>query len=46
MKKAPERMQALKLLYEDEFKRAADEDGQRTSVYLTPSSYYPTGGGY
>ena len=46
MKKAPERMQALKLLYEDEFKRAADEDGQRTSVYLTPQSYYPTGGGY
>ena len=27
-------MQALKLLYEDEFKRAAD--GSRTSVYLTP----------
>ena len=46
MKKAPERMQPLKLLYEDEFKRAADEDGQRTSVYLTPQSYYPTGGGY
>ena len=46
MKRAPERMQALKLLYEDEFKRAADEDGQRTSVYLTPQSYYPTGGGY
>ncbi len=46
MKKAPERMQALKLLYEDEFKRAADEDGQRTSVYLTPQTYFPTGGGY
>ena len=46
MKKAPERMQALKLLYEDEFKRAADEDGERTSVFLTPQSYYPTGGGY
>ena len=46
MKKAPERMQALKLLYEDEFKRAADEDGERTSLYLTPQSYFPTGGGY
>ena len=46
MKKAPERMQALKLLYEDEFKIAADEDGERTSVFLTPQSYYPTGGGY
>ena len=43
MKKAPERMQALKLLYEDEFKRAADEDGSRTSVYLTPQSYYGSG---
>ena len=46
MKKAPERMQPLKLLYEDEFKRAADEDGQRTSVYLTPQTYFPSGGGY
>ena len=46
MKKAPERMQALKLLYEDEFKRAADEDGERTSVFLTPQSYFPSGGGY
>ena len=46
MKKAPDRMQALKLLYEDEFKRAADEDGERTSVYLTPQNYFTTGGGY
>ena len=46
MKKSPERMQALKLLYEDEFKRAADEDGERTSVFLTPQTYFPTGGGY
>ena len=45
MKKAPDRMQALKLLYEDEFKRAADEDGQRTSVYLTPQNYFTNGGG-
>ena len=39
MKKA--QVQALKLLYEDEFKRAADEDGSRTSVYLH-LQYYPT----
>jgi len=42
-KKAPDRMQALKLLYEDEFKRAADEDGSRASLYLTPQAYYPAG---
>ena len=46
IKYAPQRTQELKLLYEDEFKRAADEDGQRTSVYLTPQTYFPTGGGY
>ena len=40
---APERIQALKLLYEDELKRALDEDGQRTSVYITPNVYYPQG---
>ena len=42
-KVAPDRIQALKLLYEDELKRALDEDGQRTSVYITPSVYYPQG---
>ena len=40
---APDRIQALKLLYEDELKRALDEDGQRTSVYITPNVYYPQG---
>ena len=43
-KKAPERMQPLKLLYEDEFKRAADQDGARTSLFLTPQSYFPSVG--
>jgi hypothetical protein len=33
----------LKMLYEDELKRALDEDGQRTSIYITPSVYYPQG---
>ena len=40
---APDRVQALKLLYEDELKRALEEDGQRTSVYISPNVYYPQG---
>jgi hypothetical protein len=40
---APDRIQALKLLYEDELKRALEEDGQRTSVYITPNVYFPQG---
>ena len=42
-KYAPERVQSLKLYYEDELKRALDEDGQRTSVYFTPNIYFPQG---
>jgi len=42
-KVAPDRLQAMKLLYEDELKRALDEDGQRTSVYISPNVYYPQG---
>ena len=41
MKRAPERIEAMKLIYEDEIKRALDEDGQRTSLYVSPQSYYP-----
>ena len=41
MKKAPERIEAMKLIYEDEIKRALDEDGQRASLYISPQSYYP-----
>ena len=41
MKKAPDRIQAMKLIYEDEIKRALDEDGQRTSLYISPQSYFP-----
>ena len=40
---ALDRVQMLKMLYEDELKRALDEDGQRTSIYITPSVYYPQG---
>jgi len=42
-KYAPQRVQELKLLYEDELKRALSEDGSATSTYITPESYYPSG---
>ena len=43
MKKSPERTEMLKLVYEDEMKRALDEDGSRTSLFITPQSYFPQG---
>ena len=43
MKKAPQLVQQNKLIYEDELKRALDEDGQRTSTFITPQSFYPNG---
>ena len=42
LKRAPDRIQALKLLYEDSMQRALTEDGARTSAYISPASYYPT----
>jgi hypothetical protein len=42
MKRAPDRIQALKLLYEDSMPRALTEDGTRTSTYISPQAYYPT----
>jgi hypothetical protein len=36
LKKAPERTTMLKQLYEEEFLRAAMEDRDTASVYLTP----------
>ena len=41
VKFAPERIQALKLLYEDELNRALEEDGSSSSTYITPKTYYP-----
>ena len=41
MKKAPDRIQLLKQIYEDEFQRAAAQDGERTSLFLSPKIYYP-----
>ena len=40
-KYAPDRIQAMKLLYEDELNRALSEDGSSTSSYITPKVYYP-----
>ena len=39
-KYAPERVQPLKLLYEDELERALQEDGQRTSLFISPFTYF------
>jgi hypothetical protein len=40
MKKSPDRLVALKQIYEDEFQRAAAQDGERTSLFLTPKTYF------
>ena len=41
IKKAPQRTQELKLLYEDELQRALEEDGSSSSSFITPKNYYP-----
>ena len=41
VKYAPQRVQELKLLYEDELLRAEDEDGSSNSTYISPKVYYP-----
>ena len=40
IKRAPDRIQLLKAMYEEEFERAAAEDRDRSSLTLTPSSTY------
>ena len=40
VKRAPERVQLLKMIYEEEFQRAADEDEARTPLKLQPSISY------
>jgi len=40
MKRAPERIQLLKTVYEEEFQRASDEDEDRTPLKLQPSIQY------
>ena len=36
LKKAPERSQMLKMVYDEEFERAAQEDRDRAPLQLTP----------
>jgi hypothetical protein len=43
MKKAPDKIQTLRLIYEDELQRALTEDGQRASVYISPQNYFGDG---
>ena len=43
IKRAPDRIQILKQLYEDELLRALNEDGQRASVYISPQTYFGDG---
>jgi len=40
MKRAPDRVQLLKAVYEEEFTRAADEDRDRVPLKLQPSARY------
>ena len=37
LKRAPERVQMLKAVYEEEFRRAIDEDRDRASFQISPS---------
>ena len=41
-KYAPDRIQVLKMLYEDELQRALQEDGSSSSSFITPKTYYPS----
>jgi hypothetical protein len=41
IKFAPDRVQMLKMLYEDELNRALTEDGSSSSSFITPKTYYP-----
>jgi hypothetical protein len=38
---APQKVQEMKLLYEDELARALSEDGSSTSTYIAPKIYFP-----
>ena len=41
LKYAPQMTQQMKMLYEDEFQRALQEDGSASSTFITPKAYYP-----
>ena len=42
LKIAPDRVEALKLIYEDEILRAEKMAGSDSSSYITPKAYYPS----
>ena len=42
-KYSPDRIQTMKLLYEDELSRALAEDGSSTSSFITPKTYFGEG---
>ena len=42
VKYSPDRIQMLKMLYEDELNRALQEDGSSSSSFITPKTYYPS----
>ena len=42
VKNAPDRVEMLKMLYEDELQRALQEDGSSSSSFITPKTYYPS----
>jgi len=42
IKFAPQRGQEMRLLYEDELKRALEQDGSPSSSFITPKLYYPS----
>jgi len=41
-KYSPQRVQEMRLLYEDELKRALEQDGSPSSSFITPKIYYPS----
>ena len=43
VKHAPEKIEQLRMLYEDDLQRALTEDSQRTSLYISPKSYFGEG---
>ena len=43
VKHAPERIEQLRMLYEDDLQRALQEDSQRTSLYISPKNYFGDG---
>jgi hypothetical protein len=43
IKHRPDRTEQLRMFYEDELQRALTEDGQRTSLFISPKSYFGDG---